>query len=109
MNEQPKLGELLKGDEKRDAIHVALLPVKAGHRLCPGQHVGLIGYNEDAGVYVASGNAEHVGIIDPYLNGYVSPGEHCWLCFYPNTVTSLRHAFTHPSLDKIHRRNHEQS
>ena len=36
------LGELITGTGERDAIHVALAPVKANERLKPGQHVGFV-------------------------------------------------------------------
>ncbi len=35
--------------------------------------------------------------IDPYLEESVKPGEWCYLFLYPNTVTSLRHEWTHPA------------
>src|ERR1700731_2150845 len=38
----PALGKLVEGDQRRDAIHVAVAPVVAARRLCPGQHVGLL-------------------------------------------------------------------
>jgi hypothetical protein len=81
-----KLGEIITGDEKRDAIHIAVAPVTASVKLYPGERVGVDGKN-----------LPHVGIVDPFLNGPVLPGQKFWLFLFPNTVTSLRHEWTHPA------------
>lgn len=83
----PTLGKLLTGGEQRDAIHVAIAPVQAQVDLLPGRHVD------------ATGNVtgEHVGIVDPFLGNMVRKGDWFYLFLYPNTVTSLRHVWTHPA------------
>lgn len=87
----PQLGKVIEGPAGRDAIHVAVAPVVAGVFLEPGQHVGLF----------ADGTAKptkpHIGIVDPFLTQPVEKGERFWLFLYPNTVTSLRHVWTHPA------------
>lgn len=89
--EQVKLGKLLDGTEQRDAIHVAIAPVVADTDLLPGQHVALIGQGR------IGPDGPLVGIVDPFLRKKVKAGERCWLCLYPQTVTSLRHEWTHPA------------
>ena len=86
-----KLGTLLTPEAKRDAIHVAVAPVVAGENLRPGEHVGV---SPDG---VASGSRPFVGIVDPFLSVHVKPGERFYLFLYQNTVTSLRHEWTHPA------------
>lgn len=94
-SESPKLGCLIPGaDRRRDAVHIAVAPVTAGGRLAPGQHVGFL----HAGDTELVGAAEDpIGIVDPFLREDVQPGQRFWLFMYPNTVTSLRHVWTHPA------------
>lgn len=86
-----KLGQIISGEQHRDAIHIAVAPVMAGHTLKPGEHVGFMA-NGRTGVV-----AETIGIVDPFLKDEVELGERFWLFLYPNTVTSLRHEWSHPS------------
>ena len=87
-----KIGELISGAAGRDAIHVAVAPIVADGQLQPGDHVGL----------TTDGRASRlikpfIGAVDPFLKTWVAPGEKFWLFLYPNTVTSLRHQWTHPA------------
>ena len=89
--EQPKLGQLCDETSRRDAIHVAIIPIVAATTLSPGSHVAL-DENGEAGCR----GKEFVGVVDPFLKGPVKRGETFYLCLYPQTVTSLRHNWTHP-------------
>ncbi len=84
---EPNVGELATGDDRRDAIHVAVVSVTATVRVHPGQAVGVDGNHSDT----------PVGIVDPFLKVAVFPGERFWLFLYPRTVTSLRHVWSHPA------------
>lgn len=86
-----KLGHLIEGNPNRDAIHMAVAPVIAWEALVPGQHVGFI---EDGKVGIAK---VLIGVVDPFLKAPVKPGERIWLFMYPNTITGLRHEWTHPA------------
>ena len=86
-----KLGQLITDKQQRDAIHVAVAPVVAGMTLMPGEHIQ---FSDDGTVVVGS---DPIGIVDPYLTTPVNKGETFWLFLYPQTVTSLRHDWTHPA------------
>lgn len=85
------LGTLIGQGEKRDAIHLAVLPAIAGKRLKPGQSISYVD-----GVAVA--DASGIGIVDPFLSKPVMPKETFWMVIKPRLITSLRHVWTHPVL-----------
>lgn len=87
------IGELVQGDPGRDAIHIAVAPVEAQWELGPGRPVTL----NPAGKAIGCSYEKAVGIVDPFLRGQVSPGQKFWLFLKPNTITSLRHDWTHPN------------
>lgn len=93
MAEVTIVGKLIEPGAQRDAIHVAVAPVIAGERLAPGQHVGLASADQE----IVMAARDHIGIIDPFLPGAVMKGERCWLFLYPQSITSLRHNWTHPA------------
>lgn len=111
------LGMIHFKKEKRDAIHLAVEPVKAGCRLKPGERIGIVdgfaytvGYQfvpdksvkpvEDDGVNRVSFtrvNIPYQGIVDPFLTTDVQLGESFWFVMKPREVRSLRHVWEHPN------------
>jgi hypothetical protein len=89
------LGTIIGPDEKRDAIHLAVLPAVAGHLLPPGTHVIL---HADGKAHHAFDKGKGIGIVDPFLLENVREGERFWLVIYPRKITSLRHVWTHPDV-----------
>jgi hypothetical protein len=84
------LGQIIDETQKRDAIHIAVLPIVATEKLFAGQDVGLV----DGGASTKA--KKHTGIVDPFLKVPVMPGQRFWLLLYPRMVTSLRHVWSHP-------------
>lgn len=90
----PEVGKLIEGEAFRDAIHVAVAPVVAGQELRAGDDVRIDKKDRKA---IACNIRDRVGVVDPFLTEPVEAGQRFWLFLLPNTVTSLRHAWTHPA------------
>ena len=86
------LGKIISENEKRDAIHLAVEPVKAGTVLMAGQHITV-----SEGVAYPASVGKGLGIVDPFLSSHVEPGQLFWFVMYPRMVHSLRHVWTHPA------------
>lgn len=93
MSDQSKLGlgQIITTEQHRDAIHVAVAPVKAAHVLVAAEHVEI---RPDG---TAFRGTKPIGIVDPFLRRAVEPDETFWLFLYPGTITSLRHEWAHPA------------
>lgn len=100
------LGTIIQGGG-RDAIHLAVEPVIAGHTLYPGAHVGISGGEAYSNLDKAHPPfvEKHLGIVDPFLKEPVRPGEMFWLVVYPRQITSLRHVWDHPDFPTEEERN----
>ncbi len=85
------LGMIIDATQKRDAIHLAVEPVKAGATLKPGEHIRIV-----AGVAYSATMGGGMGIVDPFLAGPVEEGQWFWFIMYPRQVRSLRHVWSHP-------------
>lgn len=86
------LGMIIDENQKRDAIHLAVEPVVATTRLLPGQDIGIF-----PGGMAGPRPGQEVGIVDPFLDEPVEPGQRFWLVVYPRMIHSLRHVWTHPA------------
>lgn len=89
------LGTILDGDEGRDAVHVAVIAMRAHAQLQPGQKVG-VGHTTTTGGTTAI--LDPVGIVDPFLTHVVEEGEWFWMFVYPRTITEMRHHWEHPDI-----------
>lgn len=95
MEHGPQLGRLIEDAGRyRDAVHVAVSSVTAVERLSPGQRVG---FAEEGNAELVGTSEKAIGIVDPFLTQDVEPGERCWLLLDPNSITGLRHVWSHPA------------
>lgn len=98
---EARLGELITepGEQnQRDAIHIAVVPIKAVTDLLPGQHVGVSADGKSS----VTGSGLPVGIVDPFLLTGPREGDTFWLFLYQGQVTTLRHEWTHPAFPNVH-------
>lgn len=98
MSEQTKLGTLPGPEAQRDAVHVAIVAVKAGMRLAPGALVRMdkTPKGEPIAVQIALSD-QVIGVVDPFLSASVESGKRFWLCLRPGTITGMRHHWEHPA------------
>lgn len=90
-----QLGRLITEPQGRDAVHIAVAPVTAGETLRPGDRIGFTGNAHTVGK-----DADIIGIVDPFLLRAVMKGDQFYMFLLPNTITSLRHEWTHPAFEK---------
>lgn len=104
----PKIGTLINGPENRDAIHIAVAPVTADETLEPGQHIAFVTERDNEFVHAGLPGTT-IGMVDPYLAGPVKKGDKFWMFLHPNTITSLRHNWTHPAFKNDNVRDQSQN
>lgn len=98
------IGKKLRGDELRDAIHIAIMPVVCGEDyLSAGDEVGLV-YGTKNVVKRKNSIYGHqvLGVIDPFLVDDImtKKGDVVWCFLKPGTITGLRHEWTRPDVDE---------
>lgn len=88
------VGKIITDHAERDAIHIAVYPAVAAVKLEPGCHVGP--YSDG---HWSNKVKDLCGIVDPFLNRTVQKDERFWVFLYPNTITNMRHHWSHPAFD----------
>ena len=88
------LGTSPTESDTRDAIHIALAPIIAGEDLYPGNHIEM---GKDGLGHIAKEPNTAIGIADPFMTRTILKGERFWLCLYPQTVTDMKHHWSHPA------------
>lgn len=101
------IGQKLRGDEQRDAIHIAIMPVVcADDYMRGGKEVGLVYGTKNTVKHKDSVyRVETIGVLDPFLKDYPDPlkkGDVVWCFLKPGTITGLRHEWFHPDIDGQH-------
>lgn len=99
------LGMIHYKPEARDAIHLAVEPVKAGCTLEVGQKIGIVdGVAWPYGYAANDGFGKSVpyhGIVDPFLPRGPVQGESFWFVMAPRMVQSLRHVWNAPGFPEV--------
>ncbi len=98
MSHELPLGQIHETPQSRDAVHVAVAPVIAAERLVPGGHIGFVGGDTE---HVTARAKTLLGVVDPFLTGIVEHGQRFFMFLYPQTITSLRHDWTHPAFEAV--------
>jgi len=73
----------------KDAIHVAIVSVRAGEFLHPGRRVTLNEHRE------AVNDAKGIGVADPFLKGRIEKGENLWILMDASQVANVQHTWDH--------------
>lgn len=79
----------------KDAIHVAIVSVRAAHMIKPGQRCGLNEYNE--AVTTSKGS----GVANPFLKKNIQRGELFFLLLDMQEVPNVQHTWEHPKIKKF--------
>lgn len=95
MSNEAKLGILPKGDEGRDAVHVAIIPVQASEDLSAG-FVRL----DANGKAMRCDYKNAIGVADPFMQHPAKKDSWFWLCLFPKTIKGLRHVWEHPAFPR---------
>lgn len=75
----------------KDAIHVAIVSLRAARKLEPGESFRL----NEGGEAVSCNSKDSLGVVDPFLKKNVLRNEMFWGVLNPNEVTTVRHHWDH--------------
>jgi hypothetical protein len=76
----------------KDAIHVAIVAVRAGKPIAPGSRVGLNEFNE------AVPDEKGPGVADPFLKSTILTGKSFWLLMAQTEIPNVQHHWDHPEI-----------
>lgn len=93
INKKNLLGKSPMDLGDKDAIHVAIVAVRAGSLITPGQRCGLNEHRE------AVPNEKGVGVADPFLKDNITIGQSFWLLLSQDQVPNVQHVWEHPAID----------
>lgn len=93
INKKNLLGKTPDELGTKDAIHTAIVAVRAGEAIKPGQRCGLNKERE------AVMNSKGCGVADPFLKSNIMRGEAFWLLLAQDEVPNVQHVWEHPDVD----------
>lgn len=103
---QKLIGTVLDETAERDAIHIAVAPLVAAEKLYRGMSICLVYGTKNQAQrshedHQEGSRAKPIGIVDPFLKSPVGVGERFYCFLFPNTVTGMRHHWSHPAFDDV--------
>lgn len=93
INKKNLLGKTPNELGDKDAIHVAIVAVRAGRLIKPGEKCSI---NKDK---EAIPSEKGVGVADPFVKKNIRRGETFWLLLNQDAVPNVRHVWEHPDVD----------
>ena len=91
INKKQFLGHAPIALGQRDAIHVAIVAVRAGKPIKPGQRCKMNEFGEAI-------PGDGPGVADPYRKSIITTGQPFWLLLNPTEVSSVSHTWEHPDI-----------
>lgn len=77
----------------KDAVHVAIVSVRAGQHLSVGQEITINEYNE------AVSSNKGIGYVSPFVQGDILRGTNFWMLLKPHEVPNVQHYWEHDKFD----------
>jgi hypothetical protein len=93
INKKNLLGKTPHDLNEKDAIHVAIVSVRAACAIEPGTKCGLNQFKE------AIPDSKGVGIADPWRRHTITRGETFWLLLNQDEVPNVKHVWEHPTAE----------
>lgn len=92
INKKTLLGRSPQELGVKDAVHAAIVSLRAGHALKPGEYITL---NADREA-IRSGTDGAFGIADPFFNGPIATGTVFWGILKMEEIPTVTHHWDHP-------------
>lgn len=93
INKKNLLGKTPETLGVKDAIHTAIVSVRAGGPIKPGQRCGM---NKDR---EAVADNDGCGVADPFLKKPITTGDSFWMLLNQDAVPNVQHVWDHPDVD----------
>lgn len=93
INKKNVLGKVPAELGVKDAIHTAIVSVRAAQTIEPGQKCLMNNFNE------AEPSAKGIGVADPFRKTNIARGENFWLILNQDEIPNVQHVWNHPTVD----------
>lgn len=97
INKKKLLGKEPELIGDKDAVHVAIISVRAGSSIESGEWCKLNEFNEA----VPCNRESAVGVADPWRKGVINTGSLLWLLPNPDSIANVAHTWDHPDFANV--------